>query len=121
MKENIIPKSRMPERFVLESDDLKMVFKSVRKHWDRSELSAGQNAIYTSAMVTICTTIDLPFVSIVTLKNIWFSVLEALRQLETLNGLKISIDDATEEKKEMFQNLFDIQYKKIESGVAFGN
>jgi len=119
MKDKIIPPSRMPERFVLESDDLKMVFKSVRKHWNRSELSAGQNAIYTSAMITICTTIDLPFVSITTLKNIWFSVLEALRQLETLNGLKISIEDSTEEKKQSFQNLFDIQYEKIKNGAVF--
>lgn len=123
-KENRIPPTKMPERFVLEKLEINYILKSIRKHWNRSEMTSVQNAGYTSMMVTMQGLISTPLVNIITLKNVYFSVQEAAMQLATLNQLKISLLDAIDQSLDAkiiksFQQLYDIQYNKIGSGKAF--
>ncbi len=132
--ENKIPPTKMPERFVLDKSAILYILQSIRKHWDRDEMSTLQNSSYVSMMITMEALIKTPLVHIVTLKNVYFSVQEAARQLETLNQLKVSLMDAQEDydnevdpdglRKKLarlrsFEALYDIQYEKVGSGKAF--
>lgn len=108
----------MPERFVLDKNDIKFVLNNVEKFWNRSEMNTIQNASYITQMAMVKGSIAIT--DLVTLKNIWFSLLETIRQLQTLNALKISVQDAEDEpQRKSFQALVDIQRSKIESGKAF--
>ena len=114
----------MPDRFVLDKDDIDYILSSVKKHWNRDDMNSIENAGYVSAIVTMQGLLKLPLVTINTLKNIYFSIQEAARQLDTLNSLKISWEEAIEKNLDpkiikSFQQLYETQYQKVGSGKAF--
>lgn len=122
MKENKVSSVKMPDRFVLEKSDISLVLNAVEKFWNRTEMNAIQNAGYVTSMAMVKGTVHIQ--PLVTLKNIYFSIMEATRQIETLNQLKISVLDAIEQDLDpkiikSFQQLYDIQLEKLGSGKAF--
>lgn len=122
MKENKIPSVKMPDRFVLEKSDINMILGSVEKFWNRTEMNAIQNAGYSTTMAMVKASVHIQ--PLITLKNIYFSINEATRQIETLNQLKISLLEAVEQNLDpkiikSFEQLVDIQYEKLKNGDAF--
>lgn len=104
---------RLPDNFVLEKSDVLMIINSVEKHWKKNNFSSIENAAYIANMEIMKTAVR--FNSTKVLGELYYSIIVAVHEIETLNSLKLSIDSG--EKK--IQVLFDKQVEKIKDGSAF--
>jgi len=104
----------LPDEFVLGKDDILFVLKAITKHWKRDDFNALENAAYVANMELIKTAVRLNNPKI--LKELFYSIITAVHQIETLNGLCISVRDSNDSKLEI---LLEKQFQKIEDGTAF--
>ena len=110
-KENLT----LPDRFVLDKKDVTEIIDSVQTHWKRDGWSMLKNAAYAANMELVKAAVTLNSANV--LGELYFSIVEAVHQIETLNSLKLSCID--NHGNENFENLFKIQKQKIKSGDAF--
>jgi len=103
----------LPDKFVLEKDDILFVMKNIVKHWKRDDFSIIENGAYVANMELIKTAVRLNSPKV--LKEIFYSIITAVHQIETLNSLTLS---ALEGNSKM-EILLEKQYQKIEDGSAF--
>lgn len=103
----------LPDKFVLDKDDILFVIKNIVKHWKRSDFTTLENTAYVANMELIKTAVrwNKPKV----LKEIFYSIITAVHQIETLNTMKLS---ALEGNSKM-EILLAKQFEKIENGSAF--
>jgi len=104
----------LPDEFVLAKDDIIFVMKSITKHWKRDDFNALENAAYVANMELIKTAVRLNNPKV--LKELFYSIITAVHQIETLNALKLS---AMENEDSKLEALFIKQWQKIEDGSAF--
>ena len=102
----------LPDKFVLDKKIVLFVVKNVQKHWKRNDFNALENAAYIANMEIIKSAVRMNSTKV--LREIFFSVITAVHQIETLNSLKLSTEDS-----EKINELFEIQMASIESGEAF--
>lgn len=108
----------LPDRFVLDKKDVTEIIDSVQDHWKRDGWSMLKNAAYAANMELVKAAVTLNSTNV--LGELYFSIVEAVHQIETLNSLKLSVEDSEDEpQRKSFQTLFDIQKHKIKSGDAF--
>ena len=112
----------MPDRFVLEKKEVANIFDSVGSHWKRDDLSTIQNVGYIANMEIIKAAVKLNDTKV--LAHLYFSITQAVHQIETLNTLKLSLLEAQEQNLDekvikSFQQLYNLQSQKIDSGDAF--
>jgi len=104
----------LPDKFVLERDDILFVIKNIVKHWKRDDFSIVENAAYVANMELIKTAVRLNKPKV--LKEIFYSIITAVHEIETLNSLTITALESPDSKIEV---LLEKQYQKIEDGTAF--
>lgn len=105
----------LPDKFVLDKKDFVFVIDSIKSKWKRDDLNALENAAYIANMelIKVAVTFNNPKV----LGELYFSIVEAVHQIETLNSLKLSSIENPEQQS--FKDLFEIQKNKIKTGDAF--
>ncbi len=104
----------LPDEFVLRKDDILFVLKAITKHWKRDDFSILENAAYISNMELIKTAVRLNNPKV--LKELFYSIITAVHEIETLNSLSLSCRDSPDSKLEI---LLEKQFQKIEDGSAF--
>jgi len=104
----------LPDEFILGKDDILFVLKNIVKHWKRDDFSIVENAAYVANMELIKTAVRLNNPKV--LKELFYSIITAVHQIETLNSLSLSVRDNTDSKLEI---LLEKQFQKIEDGTAF--
>lgn len=112
----------MPDKFVLDKKEVTNIFDSVGSHWKRDDLSTIQNVGYIANMEIIKAAVKLNDTKV--LAHLYFSITQAVHQIETLNTLKLSLLEAQEQNLDekiikSFQQLYNLQNQKISSGDAF--
>lgn len=104
----------LPDKFVLDKDDILFVIKNIVKHWKRDDFTTLENAAYIANMELIKTAVRLNKPKV--LKEIFYSIITAVHQIETLNSLTITCQENKDSKCEI---LLEKQYQKIADGSAF--
>jgi len=110
------------DEFILDKSEMNSIFSGVASHWKRDDLSMLQNAGYVTNMELIKTAVKFNDTKV--LAHLYFSIIQAVEQIQTLNSLKKSwIDSKNSEENEnitkQFHHIYSIQLDKIKSGEAF--
>ena len=104
----------LPDKFVLDKDEMIDCFNSISKFWQRDDLNKIENAAYVANMSLIKTAIRLNSSKV--LGHLYFSIINAVHEIETLNTLKLSFQEAPEDLKNSFETLYSIEKEKITKG-----
>jgi len=101
-----------PDQFVLDQKDILFVLENIQKFWRRDDFTMLENAAYTANMELVKFAIKRNSPKV--LKGLYFSIVQCVHTVETLNTLKLDSKDNPKILK-----LYRTEIEKIKSGAAF--